>query len=116
MKLTFIQLASFVADWDDLELGDDDLRELEQLLMDRPDRGAPVQGTGGLRKVRFAPPSRHTGKRGAARVIYAYFAEFSRLYFFSIYGKNVQEDLTPDEKANYTKLLAALAKRLREEN
>lgn len=66
---SFLQTSPFVADAERLGLDDEDMQALERLLIERPDRGAVVAGTGGVRKVRFAPPSWHTGKSGAARVI-----------------------------------------------
>lgn len=41
-----------------------DLQALERILIANPDAGDVIPGTGGLRKLRFAPPSWHTGKRG----------------------------------------------------
>jgi len=70
MWLTFIQLAPFVVAWRRLGLTDEDLSALEQLIMHRPEAGAVMQGTGGVRKLRFAPPSWHMGKSGATRVCY----------------------------------------------
>lgn len=113
MTLTFIQFAAFVADWKDLGLGDGDLRAMEALLLDRPERGQVIPGTGGLRKLRFAPPSWHTGKRGAARVVYAHFPDVHRLYLFAIYGKAAQADLSPADRKRFATLLTALGDRLR---
>lgn len=73
--------------------------------MRNPDAGAVVGGTGGLRKVRFAPPSRHAGKRGAFRVGYAYFRNADAIYLLAIYPKNEQANLTPAEKAEARKLI-----------
>lgn len=70
MTLTFVQLSAFADDWRRNRLSDGDLRELESVLLARPEAGSVMGGTGGLRKLRFAPPSRHAGKRGAFRVIY----------------------------------------------
>ena len=72
MRLTLIQLSAFVAKWSKLKLSDEDLQSLEGALIADPQIGDLIPGTGGLRKLRFAPPSRHTGKRGAFRVIYAF--------------------------------------------
>ena len=69
MRLTLIQLSTFAAKWPKLRLTDEDLLSLEGLLIDNPEAGQVIPGTGGLRKLRFAPPSWHTGKRGASRVI-----------------------------------------------
>jgi hypothetical protein len=72
MKQTFIQVSRFVAKWQSLKLNDADLAALESMLMANTDAGAAMAGAGGVREVRFAPPSRHTGKSGAFRVAYAY--------------------------------------------
>jgi hypothetical protein len=69
-----------------------------------------IPGTGGLRKLRFAPPSRHSGKRGAFRVIYAFIVLGEVVYLFTVYGKNEQSDLAADEKAVFTKVLERLRK------
>src|SRR5690349_15645575 len=88
MRLTLIQLSTFAAKWSKMRLDDDDLRDLEGGLMANPEAGAVIPGAGGLRKLRFAPPSWHTGKRGATRVIYAFIAAGEAIYFFTLYGKN----------------------------
>jgi hypothetical protein len=97
--LAFGQTSPFVADAKRLKLVDEDLQALETLLLERPDRGAVVAGAGGVRKVRFAPPSWNVGKSGASRVVYAYFAKVGQVYLLLAYGKDEQANLTPDEKA-----------------
>jgi hypothetical protein len=57
MKLTLVQLPLFSDKWRRMKLGDEDLQALEYLLIQNPAAGAVVPGTGGLRKLRFAPPS-----------------------------------------------------------
>jgi hypothetical protein len=54
-----------------------------------------IEGTAGVRKVRFATGGR--GKRGATRVIYYVVDEATPLYALLIYGKNEQATLTPDQ-------------------
>jgi mRNA-degrading endonuclease RelE of RelBE toxin-antitoxin system len=49
-------------------LDDDEYRELQKVLMDNPETGNIIPGSGGLRKVRWRAPGR--GKRGGYRVIY----------------------------------------------
>ncbi len=113
MRLTFIQLPRFAARWAQLKLTDDDLRALEQSLLRNPDAGAVVPGTGGLRKVRFAPPSRHVGKSGAFRVGYAYFRSADSVYPLAIFPKNEQANLTPAEKVEARKLIETIGRGLR---
>src|SRR5688500_11732265 len=62
VRMVLTQTSGFAADWRRLGLGDEDLRALESAVMQRPERGSVMRGSGGLRKVRFAPPSWHTGK------------------------------------------------------
>jgi hypothetical protein len=70
VKLTLAQTASFVSLWRRWRLNDDDLRALERQLMDNPTAGAVMRNTGGVRKMRFAPPSRSAGKSGGFRACY----------------------------------------------
>ena len=52
-------------------LGEDDLKRLEDELLANPEIGRMIEGTGGVRKMRFA--FEHRGKSGSARVIYVDF-------------------------------------------
>jgi hypothetical protein len=99
MDLTFIQLAAFAKEWKRFRLMDEDLQALEMQLMENPEAGAVMSGTGGLRKVRFAPPSRHSGKSGAYRVGYAYFRIADSVLLVTIFAKNDKGNLTAAEKA-----------------
>jgi hypothetical protein len=114
VRLTIIQLATFVADWERSKYTDDDLRALEGLLLEDPERGAVISGTGGLRKFRFAPPSRHTGKRGATRVGYAYFPTAESAVLVVIFSKNEKENLTPAERRDIKQLLERVRKAVQE--
>lgn len=62
MERTFIRLASFEAAWKALGLGEDEYAQLEEMLLSNPRAGAVIQGSGGVRKVRFALPGQ--GKSG----------------------------------------------------
>ena len=57
-----------------------------------------MAGTGGLRKLRFASPSRSGGKSGGFRVCYAWVAEAATVVLLLIYPKNELENLTADDK------------------
>ena len=80
MKLTFVQLGTYVAAAARLGLTDDDQRQIESVLLDRPLAGNVMRGTGGLRKLRHAPLHRSGGKSGGVRVCYAYFPQFSHVF------------------------------------
>ena len=59
----------------------------------RPDQGAVIPASGGLRKLRWPEPGR--GRRGGLRVIYSWDARAERIYLLFVYRKSRQEDLTP---------------------
>jgi hypothetical protein len=113
MQLTFVQLSRFSARWAELKLNDDDLRALEQILLENPLAGAVMTATGGLRKLRFAPPSRHSGKRGAFRIGYAYFRIADTVYLLAVFPKNEQTNLSAAEKAEAKKIINWLGSQLR---
>ncbi len=99
--LHFVEMKGFTDDWEDLGLNDeDDLWAIQVLIMCHP-KGSPViRGTGGLRKIRFAPERWNIGKRGAARVCYVYFPEHWTVLLVAVYGKDEKIDLTAEEKKN----------------
>lgn len=49
-------------------LTDDEYRQLQALLIENPDRGAIIQGTDGVIKIRFKLGNK--GKRGGVRIIF----------------------------------------------
>ncbi|MEM9079418.1 MAG: type II toxin-antitoxin system RelE/ParE family toxin [Verrucomicrobiota bacterium] len=90
MNLQFIESSVYSQQIDDL-LGKEDHRQLQLYLLERPDRGDLIKGSGGLRKVRWAGSGK--GKRGGIRVIYYLWHENTAFMLFA-YPKNQQEDLT----------------------
>ena len=89
-------------------LGDNGFDELLEFLARRPRLGRIIQGSGGLRKVRFASSGR--GKRGGARVVYYYHSDEKPILLFLIYAKADQENMTDAQKSEYKKLLAKIIK------
>jgi hypothetical protein len=79
-------------------LTDDDFRELQLHLARDPEAGDVIQGSGGVRKVRWGDRRRGQGKRGGLRVIYYYFAEDMQIWLLTLYGKDEASDLSPKEK------------------
>lgn len=76
-------------------LTDEAYRQLQSDLASRPDLGAIVPGSGGLRKVRWG--YRGQGKRGGVRVIYYWAVSKDRLLMLMMYPKNVQDNLSPTQ-------------------
>lgn len=105
--LHFVELRAFTQHWARLELDvEHDLLALQILIMSNPTGPPVVEGTGGLRKLRFAPAKWHTGRRGAARVCYVYFQEFGIVLLVTVYDKQQKGDLSADEKKKIRKLIA----------
>ena len=75
---------------------DDDLRELQQLLIEHPEAGDLIRGSKGLRKLRWALPGR--GKRGGARAIYFWRSAAGTIYLLYAYAKNEQADLSAQQR------------------
>lgn len=65
-----------------------------------------MEGTGGIRKVRF--PLKNRGKSGSVRVCYTDFEEYEVTYLITAFTKSEQENLTDAEKNVLKKLVKAL--------
>jgi mRNA-degrading endonuclease RelE of RelBE toxin-antitoxin system len=90
----FVCFPAFTRDWEQLGLDDAALRALEREIRKGPDRTPVIQGTGGLRKIRFAEPGSGRGKRGAYRVCYVVYQEFGTIALIAVFGKAEKSDLT----------------------
>jgi len=97
MDALFIELRMFQKHRD--EYMDDDLfRSFQLELLKNPEAGDLIEGTGGLRKIRFCDQRRGKGKRSGLRVIYYWWSGFDQFWLFTVYSKNEQDDLTPSQK------------------
>ena len=72
-------------------LTDDEYARLQSALIEAPERGALVPGSGGVRKLRWAQPGR--GKRGGIRVIYYARTREGVIWMLMIYAKNEEENI-----------------------
>lgn len=92
--MRFVETPIFTKEVRDL-LDDDEYRALQLALIFRPEQGAIIPGSGGLRKLRWGGKGR--GKQGGLRIIYFQAKEEDALYMLYVYPKNEQEDLTPNQ-------------------
>lgn len=72
-------------------LSDQEYGELQSLLIENPEAGAVIRGTGGVRKLRWAAPGR--GKRGGYRVIYFARRPKGIIWMLTMYPKNVADTI-----------------------
>ena len=93
--MVFIEAAPFTKYLRDY-LNDDEYGELQSFLIEQPEAGDLIQGTGGLRKLRWGLDNK--GKRGGIRVIYYWQVSEDQIYLFTLYAKNEMSDLSSDEK------------------
>ena len=108
MTREFVYTEPFRKCWKAMGLSEDDLKKLEEILLENPQLGDVIEGTGGARKMRIQIENR--GKSGGGRVIYVDVYEKEKLYFLLAYPKNVQDNLTPDQKKQVRKLVEAIKK------
>ncbi len=103
---TFIELPLFSKRWAEIGLGEDELLSLQIMLLKDPESGPVVEGTGGIRKVRF--PLENRGKSHGVRVCYTDFEEYEVIYLLTAFTKKEQDNLSDDEKKALKKLVKAL--------
>jgi len=84
---------------------DDELKDLQKVLIESPDKGDLIRQTGGLRKIRMATGVQ--GKSGSARVIY-FLATDEIIYLVMAYPKSTKDSLTDAEKSDLKKLTKLL--------
>lgn len=77
-------------------LSDEEYRALQDMLVQNPETGALIVGTGGARKVRWAVKG--GAKSGGARVIYYWANARGVILMLAIYTKSEQATLTDAQK------------------
>ena len=87
-------------------LTDDEYRQLQEFLIERPESGVIIPGTNGLRKLRWVTSNR--GKRGGVRIIYYWHVTADQIYLLTLYPENEMSDLSPDEKKLLKQIVAGL--------
>lgn len=87
-------------------LRDDEYRLLQNHLIEYPDAGDVIRGSGGVRKVRWASGGK--GKSGGVRVIYYWAKPDEQTFFLTLYGKGEKENLSAADLKRVVKLLEEL--------
>ena len=97
MKAVFVELPAFER-YRAVYLDDAAFAGLQQALMKDPEAGDVIEGTGGLRKMRFADARRGKGKRGGLRVVYYWWGAGVQFWLYTLYDKDEMADLTPKQR------------------
>ena len=82
--------------------------EIENTILNNPEIGVVIQGTGGVKKFRIALVN--TGKSGGARVVYVDFPIYGKVYLLAVFAKSVKETLTKSERNELFDLVKILEK------
>lgn len=96
MKRLFVMTEGFEKSWKYMGLGDEELRDLQNILLENPDAGDVIPGLEGARKIRI--PLTGRGKRGGGRVIYVDVVVKEQIFLLLAYPKNVQTDMDAAQK------------------
>lgn len=75
-------------------------------LAEHPDAGVLMEGTGGVRKLRWGRSSR--GKSGGVRVVYYFHSEIMPLYLLTVFGKSEKANLSGEERRDLAKAVREL--------
>jgi len=103
--LTIVELPEYVRSATKL-LSAEENASLLDYLAKHPEAGAVLQGTGGIRKLRFAAKGK--GKSGGVRIIYYFYNRSIPLFLLSAYGKNEKANLSKTEANELSKLVTQL--------
>jgi hypothetical protein len=112
MYRTFVMTQVFDRKWTALGLRDDALADLQTALQINPDEGDVLQGTHGLRKVRWALPGK--GKSGGLRIFYADFPRYEVTFLVTLLQKNEAANLDKAERNALGLLLQSIERSLKE--
>ncbi len=88
--VTFVETKLFtklVGDY----LADDEYAALQQVLIENPESGRVIRGSGGVRKLRWGVAGR--GKRGGVRIIYYLRLAHGQIWMLTLYAKNVADSI-----------------------
>ncbi len=73
-------------------LTDEEYAKLQRALIEDPEAGDLIPGSGGVRKLRWGVAGR--GKRGGIRVIYYARTRQGQIWTLTLYAKNVMENIS----------------------
>ena len=77
-------------------LSDAERRDVVNYLAIHPKAGDVMEGTGGIRKLRWGRGGR--GKSGGVRVVYYFHSEAMPLYLLTLFAKNERANLSKAER------------------
>ena len=87
-------------------MNDTQFKLLQLYLINFPDAGDVIRGSGGVRKLRWGLPGQ--GKRGGLRVVYYWISKDEQILFLTVYRKTEAADLSQEAIREMRKLVKSL--------
>lgn len=87
-------------------LSESERQDLIRYLADHPRAGDLMEGTGGIRKLRWGRGGQ--GKSGGVRVIYYFHSDAMPLYLLTLFAKNERANLSKGERNALAQLVGLL--------
>ena len=103
--ITIVELAGFQAQVG-VCIRPSERDDVIDFLARNPERGDPIIGTGGIRKLRWGGKGK--GKRCGLRIIYYFYNEASPIFLLTAYAKGEKEDLSSEQIIQLTSLTKVL--------
>ncbi len=103
--ITVAEVPEYIRQADKL-LTSEERQDIVNYLAAHPKSGDLIEGTGGIRKLRWGRGGR--GKSGGVRVIYYHHSEVMPLYLLAMFAKNEQANLSKADRNGLAKLVDAL--------
>ncbi|MCP5206758.1 MAG: type II toxin-antitoxin system RelE/ParE family toxin [Hahellaceae bacterium] len=104
---TIVELPEFIRKASGL-LKEDERLSIIKYLAVHPLSGDLMQGTGGIRKLRWAAQGK--GKSGGVRVVYYYHNESIPLFLLTVFGKGERANISKSERNELSKFTSLLLK------
>ncbi len=104
---TIVELPEFIRKAQSL-LKEEEKLSIINYLAAHPQSGELMQGTGGIRKLRWSAQGK--GKSGGVRVIYYYHNATIPLFLLTVFGKGEKANLSKAERNTLSKLTGLLSK------
>ena len=102
-SITFIETTIFSKRISEL-ISDDAFAEFQTELTKNPEKGPVIEGTGGLRKVRW----KLTGKGKSSGIMYLFLKMHGVIHLVFVFAKDDSDNLTPSEKKELKVIVDAI--------
>lgn len=106
-RITVVETASFQARARS-RMKEEEKGKAIEMIAKNPLCGDLMEGTGGVRKVRFAIGNK--GKSGGVRIVYYYYNQLFPVFLLTVFAKNEKSNLTKEERNQLAGLVKQLSK------